>query len=351
MPQPMSAQAWNGHMDALYDAHKQTIEKHLFATRENLRCKLKKDNPEILDDDIADIPVTFDGQKEATQPTMDLSSLWKQVKCLTMVSDRRFVPHVINKKQKESNEYKEWYTKHKPNCGKNYEGSSGNMEVSIAEELWKRSLDFKMRYKYIVCDGDSKAYTSVWDVYGCCKTCEKYERMDRQSKEYGKWVESKAYTKWKKDHEEENDVCHHVKKLDCISHVQKLLGTALRELKKKTKGKLKDRKSVGRKGHRLSDKTIDKLQEYYGKAIRCNVSRNAKSEQEINSALKSMQDAIFAVLYHSVMLPDTKKRHKICPKHADSWCQYVRTKKEVDPKVHYTLIQFSWTFFFCFSLD
>jgi hypothetical protein len=41
------------------------------------------------------------GQKEATQPTMDLdlSSLWKPVKCLTMVSDRRFVPHVINKKQ------------------------------------------------------------------------------------------------------------------------------------------------------------------------------------------------------------------------------------------------------------
>jgi hypothetical protein len=41
--------------------------------------------------------------------------------------------------------------------------------VSITKELWKRSLDFKMRYKYMVCDGDSKAYTSVWDVYGCCK--------------------------------------------------------------------------------------------------------------------------------------------------------------------------------------
>jgi hypothetical protein len=48
-----------------------------------------------------------------------------------------------------------------------------------------------------------------------------------------------------------------------------------------------------------------------------------------------MQDAIFAVLYHGVMLPDTKKRHKFCPKHADLWCHYVRTKKEVDPKVHY----------------
>jgi hypothetical protein len=31
-------------VDTLYDAHKQTIEKHLSTTRENLRCKLKKDN-------------------------------------------------------------------------------------------------------------------------------------------------------------------------------------------------------------------------------------------------------------------------------------------------------------------
>jgi hypothetical protein len=91
----------------------------------------------------------------------------------------------IQKADKDRDEYKEWYTKHQPNCGKNYEGSSGNMEVSIiAEELWKRSLDFNMRYKYKVCDGDSKDDTSMWDVYGCCKNCEKYERMDRQSKEY-----------------------------------------------------------------------------------------------------------------------------------------------------------------------
>ena len=122
----------------------------------------------------------------------------------------------IQKADKDRDEYKEWYTKHQPNCGKNYEGSSGNMEVSIiAEELWKCSLDFNMRYKYNVCDGDSKADTSMWDVYGCCKTCEKYERMDRQSKEYRKWVKTKAFTTWKKDHEEDSVVCHPVMKLDC----------------------------------------------------------------------------------------------------------------------------------------
>lgn len=86
---------------------------------------------------------------------------------------------------------------------------------------------------------------------------------------------------------------------------------------------------------RLSDKTIDKLQEYYGKAIRRNVTRNAKSAIEINKAIRNMETAILAVLYHCVLLKDSKKRHKYCPKHEDSWCQYARTKKEIDPKSHY----------------
>ena len=117
-------------------------------------------------------------------------------------------------------------------------------------------------------------------------------------------------------------------KLDCIGHVQKRTGTALRALKKKTKGKLQDGKSVGGKGRRLSDKTIDKLQQYYGKAIRRNVTRNAKSVIEINKAIKNME----TLSLHFV--EGLKKRHKYCPKHEDSRCQYARTKKEIDPKSH-----------------
>ena len=36
MPQPMSKQAWNNHVDVLYNAHKQMIEKHLTSRREKL---------------------------------------------------------------------------------------------------------------------------------------------------------------------------------------------------------------------------------------------------------------------------------------------------------------------------
>ena len=54
-----------------------------------------------------------------------------------------------------------------------------------------------------------------------------------------------------------------VVKKECIGHVQKRVGTRLRKLKKSVKG-------LGGKG-RLTDSTIDKLQNYYGIALRSNV--------------------------------------------------------------------------------
>lgn len=53
-------------------------------------------------------------------------------------------------------------------------------------------------------------------------------------------------------------------KLDCIGHVQKRAGTALREFRKKNAGKLKDGLPVGGRKHRLTDSCIDKLQKYNG---------------------------------------------------------------------------------------
>ena len=55
-----------------------------------------------------------------------------------------------------------------------------------------------------------------------------------------------------------------------MGHVQKRLGTALRKYKSDTRGKKRaDGKSIGGRG-RLMDKVIDKMQNYYGKAIRGN---------------------------------------------------------------------------------
>ena len=55
--------------------------------------------------------------------------------------------------------------------------------------------------------------------------------------------------------------------MECVGHVQKHVGTQLRDLRKITgNSKLVDGKTPGGKG-RLTLKEIDKLQLYYGMAI------------------------------------------------------------------------------------
>ena len=112
-----------------------------------------------------------------------------------------------------------------------------------------------------------------------------------------KWQESNDYEKWKEQHDSGEANCSRVFKFDCIGHVQKRMGTHLRELRKK-QTKLKDGKSVKGSKHRLTDKAIDKLQTYYGNAIRANVKPGKLSAEKQKSQIAVMQKAIMAVLYH-----------------------------------------------------
>ena len=89
---------------------------------------------------------------------------------------------------------------------------------------------------------------------------------------------TEEYSKWKQAHDTNEPACPQVQKLDCIGHVQKRMGTHLRELRKKEK-KLKDGKSVKGSKHRLTDKAIDKLHCYYGNAIRANVNLQLSSRK------------------------------------------------------------------------
>ena len=74
-----------------------------------------------------------------------------------------------------------------------------------------------------------------------------------------------------------------VVKEECVGHVQKRLGLGLRELKRK----LSDGKVIGGKG-RLTDETIDKMQNYFRKAIRNNVGNIESMENDIWEIFKRM---------------------------------------------------------------
>jgi len=95
-------------------------------------------------------------------------------------------------------------------------------------------------------------------------------------------------------------------KLDCVGHVQKRVGARLRNLKKVTGNKkLLDGKTLGGKGN-LTLKEIDKLQVYYGLAVRRNVGNVAKMKQDIS-----------AILRHRLST-DENPNHSLCPDGVDT---------------------------------
>lgn len=180
---------------------------------------------------------------------------------------------------KSSEKYITWFESHKEKCAVNHTGSAESMEKEATIEMFSRSVSTrKLKYTTYVGDGDSSSYTKV------SQAMESLYGDDYQ-----------------------------VVKDDCIGHIQKRMGSNLRTYKKNTKGKLKDGQKVGGKG-RLTDAVIDKLQNYYGAAIRNNIGK-----------LKEMQDAIWASYYHCISGPSSeslKVQHKFCPTGKTSWCRY-----------------------------
>ena len=162
-------------------------------------------------------------------------------------------------------------------CMKNFDGYSGGMEVQGAVQLCTRSeISRGLRYIRYLGDGDSKGFNAV-----------------NEAKPYG------------------NNIT--IEKLECIGHVQKRMGRLLRQLCKEFKGqKLEDGKLINGRG-RLTNAEIDKLQNYYGMAIRANVDN-----------LNNMKKAVWATYFHKYSTDD-KPNHGLCPKGSTSWCGYQRS--------------------------
>lgn len=101
-----------------------------------------------------------------------------------------------------------------------------------------------------------------------------------------------------------------IKKIECVGHVQKRMGTQLRNLKKSMRGKkLSDGKSISGRG-RLTDSDIDQIASFYGNAIRAN-----------KNSLIDMRMAIWAIFHHK-RATDANPSHDFCPKGETSWCKY-----------------------------
>lgn len=182
--------------------------------------------------------------------------------------------------------YIQWLEKHKSDCNINYDGTSGAMEEKAAVILWSRSIELKLRYVTFVGDGDCSSYNAL-------------REMNNKEGPYG--------------------IENTVSKEECVNHVHKRMGYALRKLRDEVTeetvtagGKRRYKKLLGGKG-KITDNVILKLTDYYGNAIRRNVG----------STVQAMRNDILATFFH-VTSTDEDHNHSLCPRGAESWCFWQR---------------------------
>ena len=259
---PVSTDVYQKHLIKIESATMKHAEEVMNGAAERLRNKVLKEQPDQIDDgeeNIASVSVTVDGTWQKRGHSSKLGVVF-----VISVETGEILDYEVkslfcheckehNSWDVESEKYKEWKESH--DCQINHKGSSEEMEAVAAVEIFSRSIEKrKLKYTTFVGDGDSSSFGQV---------------------------KAALDEKFGSDYE--------VKKEECVGHVQKRLGTALRKYKKDNKGKkLSDGKTVGGKG-RLTDKVIDKMQNYYGKAIRGN-----------KGDLNGMKESIKAIQYHMI---------------------------------------------------
>ena len=164
------------------------------------------------------------------------------------------------KKNMQPDVYEEFVATH--NCSINHTvtGSSGAMEAAGLVDCFKSSIQNRgLRYTNFIGDGDSKSYLEI--------------------------VANDPYSGVT------------VQNLECVG--QKRARARLRKLKSENKGKLSDGKPLTGKG-RLTEKVINKLQNYFGIAIR----------QSTGTTVFELKKAIGAVLYHCTDFTEDETRHQ-----------------------------------------
>ena len=173
--------------------------------------------------------------------------------------------------------YNDWKAQHV--CSVNHTGSAGAMEGVGMQKMFGGSVNLHgLRYTFYIGDADTKSFGQI------CK--------------------SDSYSG------------HTITKGECAGHVQKRVGSRLRNVKRQYKGKkLSDSKGIGGGKGRLTNEVMNTLQNHYGIAIRQNTHNSY-----------AMRKAVAAVLHHSTKNDDMDKRHQYCPRTADSWSKYQRDK-------------------------
>ena len=283
MPPPMHLKTWQKYRKAVHSGARQAADKHLQEAAEEVRqlydeLNLVEPNP----DGRLDISVSFDGSwhKRGRTSHSGIATVIEIYSGLVVdyVSVSNYCHGCEVGPKPGSAGYQDWEQQHEGECQKTVKCSSQAMESEAALILWQRSEALhNFRYMEMLGDGDGKAHTKI-----------------NEAKVYGEGVQ--------------------VKKIDCVNHVTKRMGTALRTLVEKRKAQ---KAPIGGRGN-LTDARITKLTNYYGRAIK-----------DHPGDLEGMVNAVWASYFHTLS-SDEDPRHNRCPASTPdkpSWCFYKRAQE------------------------
>ena len=108
----------------------------------------------------------------------------------------------------------------------------------------------------------------------------------------------------------------------------------MRQIRSDLKGKkLDDEKYISGKG-RLTDKIINKMQNYYGMSIRLNTL--AAWSGDHNIALYNMKKSVLAVLWHCMDISNSEGRHQFYLSN-ESWCKYWHNNISYKPSINLSI--------------
>ena len=276
MQTPMNKSSYNSTLNNILDVYDTLVNDNMNSSANELISE---------GEESADVMVGFDGswQKRgyASNNGVVAAVAVENGKCIDFQVETKTCKACSiweNKKLMHPEEYNVFHMTHDAVCKVSHKGSAGSMESSGVVKMFERSENKnRLRYTTFIGDGDSSSYSSVV-----------------KAKPYGDNVD--------------------IKKGECIGHVQKRVGTRLRNLKKKHKEVLSDGKKLGGAG-RLTEKVINTLQNCYGMAIRQNVND-----------LYGMKKSVAAVLFHYSESRDDETRHQFCLRTETSWCKYQADK-------------------------
>ena len=172
LPLPVSPSVYAEHARAVCEKSILQAEASMKRARQEVRQHY---NDSTKPGDIADILISCDG----TWQKRGFTSLYGAVFVIAHETGKVMDFAVMSKycagcrkwegKDQTSKEYLEWKEDHIECCTANYAGSSGGMEPHGTMKMFNRSLDEKIRYKYLISDGDSKSHThpstaAIWVI-------------------------------------------------------------------------------------------------------------------------------------------------------------------------------------------